>query len=482
MRKRITIIDLNNFAFYPTQPIGIISSILRDAGYQVDLISPLNTDVVSKPREGQEGKKDYWMSRLLTSEKTLVRKGLDGAMKIPYLYDSFYNKRKIFDHVKAKLDTKTNLVLVSSYFQNYNVCEKLGRYLKAHGIPLVVGGPGFNDMSKMSSWLSLEGVTAVVASEAETFVVDLVEGVLANKPVNHFPGVFQGEKEPKSSDYILTDLDRVPIPDYSDFPWEKYPERVIPYTTARGCSWSKCDFCSDVKYVNGRSFRSFSIDRILNELGSLSDKHKTNLIAFTDLKLNSSVEVWNGLIERLPSTIDNPQWTCSVHVDNRTRNGLDLDSLKKAKAAGLCRISFGLESGSQRLLDFMNKGTEVNRLQQFVRDVCEAGISLRTTMFVGYPYETVEDLVKTQNFLETNFEFFDRIKLNRFHLNEMAPIYERVQKDLDLKQNDFPGRKSYKMVKRGSGYNQMRHKILKTVNEINSQPLKQDASVFEGIM
>ena len=63
MRKRITIIDLNNFAFYPTQPIGIISSILRDAGYQVDLISPLNTDVVSKPREGQEGKKDYWMSR-----------------------------------------------------------------------------------------------------------------------------------------------------------------------------------------------------------------------------------------------------------------------------------------------------------------------------------------------------------------------------------------------------------------------------------
>jgi anaerobic magnesium-protoporphyrin IX monomethyl ester cyclase len=482
MSKHITIVDLNNFSFYPTQPIGIISSLLRNAGFQVSLISPLNTDVVSKPREGQEGKKDYWMSRLLTSEKTMVRKGLDGAMKIPYLYDSFYNKRKIFDHVKAQLNAKTNIVLVSSYFQNYNVCEKLGRYLKALEIPLVVGGPGFNDMSKMSSWLSLEGVTAIVATEAETFVVNLVNDVLANKPVSHYPGVYQSGKEPIPSDFILTDLDQIPIPDYSDFPWEKYPERVIPYTTARGCSWSKCDFCSDVKYVNGRTFRSFSIDRIISELGSLSEKHQTNLIAFTDLKLNSNVEVWNGLIERLPTTMDNPQWTCSVHVDTRTKNGLDLATLKKARAAGLCRISFGLESGSQRLLDFMNKGTEVNRLQQFIRDVCEAGISLRTTMFVGYPYETVEDLQKTQTFLEANFQYFDRIKLNRFHLNEMSPIYDRIQTELDSKQNDFRGKKPYKMVPRGKGYNQMRHRILKTVNQINAQPLKQYASVFEGIM
>ena len=446
------------------------------------LISPLNRGAVSKPREGQEGRKEYWVSRLLTSERLLVRKSLDLAMKVPYLYDSFYNKSKIFQLVKDQLDTNTDLVLVSSYFQNYNVCKKLGQYLDGHGIPLVVGGPGFNDLSKMEMWLSLKGMTAIVATEAESFVVELVTNLLEGKPIHDFPGVFQQGSTPKEIDFILTDLEKVPLPDYSDFPWEKYPERVIPYTTARGCSWGKCNFCSDVKYVNGRTFRSYPLERILDELRSLSEAHNTNLIAFTDLKLNSNVEIWNGLIDQLPKYVKDAKWTCSVHVDNRTRNGLDLETLKRAKAAGLSRISFGLESGSQRLLDHMDKGTDVTRLKQFIRDVDEADISLRTTMFVGYPYETAEDLKETLDFLTDNFQHFDRIKLNRFHLNEMAPISHRIQKELDAGQGSFFGKQPYRMVARGKGYDRLRHEILDTVNRINAQPLKHTASVFEGIM
>ena len=101
--------------------------------------------------------------------------------------------------------------------------------------------------------------------------------------------------------------------------------------TGRGCSWGKCNFCSDVVLVNGRSYRSQSSEKVLADLKALSEQVGTNIFAFTDLKMNSNVEVWNSVIDGLPQIVDDPIWFCSVHVDNRKRNGLDGETLMKAK-------------------------------------------------------------------------------------------------------------------------------------------------------
>ena len=54
----------------------------------------------------------------------------------------------------------------------------------------------------------------------------------------------------------LRGLDRIPVPDFTDFPWDRYPDRVVPVMTGRGCQWSKCLFCNDIATVSGRTFRT----------------------------------------------------------------------------------------------------------------------------------------------------------------------------------------------------------------------------------
>ena len=103
-----------------------------------------------------------------------------------------------------------------------------------------------------------------------------------------------------------------------------------------------------------------------------------------------------------------------MHVDSAGDNGLDYDTLARAHASGMTRVSFGLESGSQQVLRRMAKGCKVERNESFMRDASKAGISVRATMILGYPGEASTDIDLSTRFLERNNEHLDRINLCRF--------------------------------------------------------------------
>jgi radical SAM superfamily enzyme YgiQ (UPF0313 family) len=213
-------------------------------------------------------------------------------------------------------------------------------------------------------------------------------------------------------------------------------------------------------------------------LKELSEQVGTNIVAFTDLKLNSNLQVWNGIIDELTMIINNPKWFCSVHVDNRKKNGLDFSTLQKAKESGLTRISFGLETASQKLLNDMKKGTTVARLDQFVNDVYKVGISLRATMFIGYRNETADDLMETYQFLLKNQNCFERINICRFQIYDMTPIKD----ELSLEERDQLFARQINHTYLNKKYLKYKKQILKLVNKINSKRLNVDAREFDGVM
>ncbi len=299
-----------------------------------------------------------------------------------------------------------------------------------------------------------------------------------NKAIYGYLGVYSKENKKVQNNYIFKELEQLPVPDYSDFLWDKYPNRIILYMTGRGCSWGKCNFCSDVVLVNGRSYRSQSSKKVLSDLRELSKQVDTNIFAFTDLKLNSNVALWNNLIDELPAIVDNPIWFCAVHVDSRKKNGLDYETLRRAKHTGLTRISFGLETASQRLLDDMKKGTTVARLDRFVNDVRKAGISLRSTMFIGYRDENADDLRQTLEFLTKNQDCFERIKRCRFQIYEMTPIVE----ELSAAERDQVFARQLNHSYLNKDYLAYKKQIIKIVNKINSKRLNEDAIAFDGVM
>ncbi|MDC7996783.1 B12-binding domain-containing radical SAM protein [Gilvibacter sediminis] len=476
--KNITLIDLNNFSYYPTISMGLVARYIRDAGFNLKVISPLSNGIKSRKREKVETKMDYYRSRIVFSQSTAVRSMIQQAEKLPYIKERFLKKRKLATSVIAAIPEDTDLVLISTYTENYTICKRVVAHLKQLNIPVIIGGPAFNDLNHVKQFVDIPGVDYVVGSEIDAYLGLLLQDFFAGNDLFKYPGVYTQEEHSKVNEYIFKKMEELPVPDYSDFPWDKYPNRIIPYMTARGCSWGKCNFCTDVVLVNGRTYRSQSKEKVLADLQALSDQVGTNIFAFTDLKLNSNVEVWNALIDGLPKIVENPIWFCAVHVDNRKRNGLDRETLKRAKKAGLTRISFGLETASQRLLDDMQKGTTVARLDQFVNDVKDAGISLRATMFIGYRDETAEDLQETFAFLTKNQDCFERIKLCRFQIYDMTPIKAELSEE--ERANLHARQINHQYL--NNDYLKAKKDILKIVNSINSKRLNEDARAFDGVM
>jgi radical SAM superfamily enzyme YgiQ (UPF0313 family) len=477
-KKKITLIDLNNFSYYPTISMGLVARYIRDAGFDLEVISPLSNGIKSRSREKVETKLDYYKTRIIFSQAKWVRGLIVRAEKLSFVRERFLRKSKLSNVVIKKICSHTDLVLISTYTENYSICKKVVAHANKEGIPVIIGGPAFNDQKHVNQFVSIPGVSYVVGSEIDDYLGKLLVDFFDNKNIFGYPGVYSNAKNEVKGNYIFKALEQLPVPDYSDFPWDKYPNRIIPYMTGRGCSWGKCNFCSDVVLVNGRSFRSQTSEKVLGDLKALSEQIGTNIFAFTDLKLNSNVQVWNSLINGLPTIVDKPIWFCAVHVDSRKNNGLDYDTLKRAKAAGLTRISFGLETASQRLLDDMKKGTTVARLDQFVNDVRRAGISLRATMFIGYRDENAEDLRQTVQFLTKNQDCFERIKLCRFQVYDMTPIMDELS---EAEKNQVYARQlnhSYL----NKEYLNYKKQIIKIVNKVNSKRLNDDAIAFDGVM
>ena len=92
--KKITVIDLNNFAYYPTLAIGYLIAALRKSDFDVKLLSPLNKGIAAPKRERIENITHYWKALLLNSDRFAVKKMMMAARKIPFIYNLYRSKNK----------------------------------------------------------------------------------------------------------------------------------------------------------------------------------------------------------------------------------------------------------------------------------------------------------------------------------------------------------------------------------------------------
>ena len=102
----------------------------------------------------------------------------------------------------------------------------------------------------------------------------------------------------------------------------KYPKVIVPIITGRGCGWGVCTFCSDVTSTAGRTFRSRSPENVLAELEYQYRRLGARLFVFTDLKLNSDLEVWRALGRDFQKAVPGARWIGAVHVGHSGENGL----------------------------------------------------------------------------------------------------------------------------------------------------------------
>jgi len=183
-------------------------------------------------------------------------------------------------------------------------------------------------------------------------------------------------------------LDDLPIPAYdlidlSRYRYELLGPRLALLETSRGCPFS-CRFC--LKAMYGPVLRIKSLDRVLAEVEEVVDRQGAESVYFMDLEFTLGRERTLALCRGLEGRERPFRWCCQTRAD-----AVDEELLIKMKAAGCALIHFGVETGSERLLEAMEKKITLKQVQTAM-DLC-LRLGLKTACFFlfGLPGETEAD-------------------------------------------------------------------------------------------
>ena len=154
---------------------------------------------------------------------------------------------------------------------------------------------------------------------------------------------------------VRLDLDSLPFPDYSDFDFSEYQmPNGASSELSRGCV-AKCVFCTEVHFWK---YRGRMAGSILNEIEYQYRTHGIDFVWFIDSLVNGNLKELRafalGVVERGLKI----RWQGYARCDGR----MDLEYFKDLKDSGCHQLNYGVESGSQRVLDDMKKGDIVAEL------------------------------------------------------------------------------------------------------------------------
>jgi anaerobic magnesium-protoporphyrin IX monomethyl ester cyclase len=248
-------------------------------------------------------------------------------------------------------------------------------------------------------------IDIIVIGEPDLIFKNLLE-VLSNRGnLSEVDGIaYKANKEIylKPGDGRIPHPDMLPMPAYELLHADKYFEPFLkpPFgliQSARGCPYS-CNYC--VRSF-GKRLTYRTSDQIIDELKFLKSTHGIKSFRFIDdtftVHTNRVLEVCKKMIEQKI----NLEWSCLSRVD--VLNEEMIDSMKKA---GCIRIDFGIESGSERVLEALNKSIDLKKALCTIQKCKSAGIETLAFFIVGAPNEEEKDFEESVNFsIEANFDY-----------------------------------------------------------------------------
>lgn len=263
------------------------------------------------------------------------------------------------------------------------------------GILLIAGGP---DVTYNKEQYLNHGFDIVVSGEGEQTMLEVYEALEAGGDLETISGIsFQRKDRIQHNDSRtkIRDLSELPFPDRGAIPLEKYltvwqkhhGKRTANISTQRGCPYT-CKWCSTAVY--GQSYRRNSPERVVEEILLLKEQFGVEALWFVDDVFTVS-----------------HKWIAELHALFRD-NGLHIPFecitraerlneavLQQLKEMGCFRIWIGAESGSQRVIERMDRRVELETVQQMMQRTRTLGMEAGTFIMVGYPGEELIDIRQT---------------------------------------------------------------------------------------
>jgi anaerobic magnesium-protoporphyrin IX monomethyl ester cyclase len=321
--------------------------------------------------------------------------------------DAFIARLNLDSIMKEVEKRKPDVVGISCLTSNGAAVYEIGREIKRNyeRIKVVLGNIHASIFNKV--YLDHNCADAVVHGEGEYAFAKILERYEAKTDLQGISGVswHNGrhivDNEPPE---LIDDLDQLPFPARHLIPKEKYKigklnnfiyinrgnKNIRQMFTSRGCVYS-CSFC--VVHKN-RKYRTMSPGRVVDEMQHLINDYNVGYIFIMDSLFIANKKRVMKICEEMIQRNLNIKWGCEGHI-----NIIDEDMLYMMEKAGCYEIHIGIESGVQRLLDNVNKGTKIDKIEKTIKMVKErSNIKVAGLFMLGLPGETVEDSKKTIEF------------------------------------------------------------------------------------
>lgn len=333
---------------------------------------------------------------------------------------------------------QAQVVGLSVCFAQLSSSLYLARTLKARvpGVQIIVGGSVVSGLLGKSLMEAFPWIDFVISGEGEKPLVQLLsrflslEGEACQDGETWAPGIFYRTETGGVSGggfSQITDVDSLPLPDYTDFFQEAHrsqgptPIFALPIESSRGCWWHRarkdkphkraCRFCN--LNLQWRGYRSKEPERIAGELQALSEKYQCLRFVFVDNALHpTKLLETTQRIQRLGKDFD---------LFGEVRLPLSRAEVSALRHAGFRTIQAGIEAMSDQLLRRMGKGTRVIDNVAWMRHCEEFGIENRSNLLMEFPGSTPEDVHETLETLQ-KILIFRPLKGVRFWLGEGSPM------------------------------------------------------------
>ncbi len=346
-----------------------------------------------------------------------------------------YDENLDRDYFSRLLRDRPRLVGFTAVTAAVNRVGKAAAALKAAdpSIPIAAGGPHVSVLPE--EVLAGGTVDYCVTGEGEYPFLDLVRMVLEGKgspaEIPNLVYLSEGQIRRNPSHPFLgpEELDRLPFPPFQLLDPEKiFPrivhglysrgKRILPLMTSRGCPQT-CTFCCRSM---GSKIRTRSPENVLAEIEHLVRDYRVDEIYFEDdnftVDRERALVILRGIRDNFPSLF--------IKFANGLRaDRVDEEILSAIREAGGYWIGFGVESGSERVLEMMKKRLDLEKVQTNLARAKKLGFQTGTNMIMGYPGETWADIRRGIRFFrELNPDSLAIVNLIPFPGTEVRRICE----------------------------------------------------------
>jgi radical SAM superfamily enzyme YgiQ (UPF0313 family) len=372
-KTKLTLCVLPSWAvFMPPYNMARLCGLTREAGY-LTKVYDFNVDAYHELIEKNDDLLNAWDS------------GYWYFWRSPEYFELIHPTLEPILHryIDTLLNDEPDIIGFSMYWSNLEASQWVFKELKRRrpDITIVIGGPlcaeqPFNPPKMIDYYFVGESEHNLLE-----FLNNWEQGI---KPES--PGIGSLYSD------VRIDLDSLPYPDYSDFDLTKYwAQNSVCSELSRGCV-AKCSYCTEVWFWK---FRDRGSKSILDELEYQVNTYGIVFVQFVDSLVNGNLKEYRAFCEGLVEKNLGIGWWGYARCDGR----VDLEFYKLIKAAGAVGFSYGIETGSDKVLLAINKKNTVAEINQNLIDAHSVGLKSNCCLVIGAPGEDIEALTHTFNML-----------------------------------------------------------------------------------